>query len=498
MSPLPAPPPSGQRPTGLPQMRRKSAIRTASDNVQEQFLDRLRRLDQDLTLILPVTIGDEPPPIARLRRVLEQGKLPFTARFDKGLLGALRAAREIAKQEDAPRMLDARVDGNRRFFLLRGHVNKLCSLGVQNWDDPLCLMLAYGPMAVKHDLHFFAGSELWCTGTTPRPPQQWFDDLADRTEVQLSVTDEGAACPHGDRPRVAMRMRGGPVILVCGACGHAAKNLHNHVTQRYLCGHPAKPVDLHIALPEGGQAPVGDNLQALYRAGKTDEADLIETALRAWRREAKGSGSGRFVLAGRDFGADHDAFLDALQLAAWERDPVRRMTAGGHVGAHSAAADVLADHREQVPAGVEALLPGEGDSFVRQHAGVEARTLLRLAHNEAERRAKTRDLPDLSGELGELGQWIDRFARDQRTHERAKLLADVRKLIPQSDHPAHLYAFLCAAGFESEGDRSFSREQKEAGAHWAPLAKRVLDATGTEYREAVLGYLRDTGAGESA
>lgn len=506
MSPPPLPPPpSAGRPTGIPQRRRKSSIRTASDSVQEQYLDRVRQLAADLTLALPVMVGPEPPALARIRRSLEAGKIPFTARFDKGLLGALRAIPDIAKQEEAPRMLDARVDGNRRFFLVRGHVNKLCSLGVQNWDDPLCLMLAYGPLAVKHGLHLFAGSELWCTGTSPAPPRQWFDDLAERTEVPLAPDGpdgKGATCPHGDRPRVALALRGGPVLKVCGPCGHAAKNMHSHVTQRYVCDQPAKPVEVTVELAGAGTGgagtavPVPETLLDTYRKGRADEAEVVEGTLRSWRKGAQAAG--RFVLGGRDFGADQDAFLAHLDLAPWEREPVRRMTAGGHVGAQGAAADVLSEHREGLPAAVDALLPGEGAAFVRAHPGVEARTMLRLAHDEAEGRAKTRDLPDIAASLGPLGRWIDAFSRDVRRLDRARLLADVRKLVPQSRYPAHLYAFLCAAGMEGEGERSFNAEQKQAGAHWASLAKPVLEATGAAYHEAVLAYLRETGAGESA
>lgn len=491
----------------MPQMRRKSSIRTATGATQEQFLDRVRQVAEDPTLLLPEVVGPEPAPLARLRRKLEQakdGKLPFTARFDKGLLGAVRAARQVAAMSSAPRLLDARIDGNRRFYLQRGQAKRLVNLGVQNWDDPLALLLAYGPLAVKHGLHFFAGSQLWCTGSTPRPPPPWFADLAERTGVDLVADDDGAACPHADRPRVELRLRGGPRILVCGDCGHEAKdeavrNMHGHVLNRCcIADQPSRPVDVTARLPGGAEAPLTEGAVLAYRQGRNNEADLLEVAVKAWRGQVGAQGSARFVLGARDFGGDQEAFLTALDIPDWEREPLRILTAGGHVGEATGLADVLATHRDRLPAALDALLgPGEGAGFVARHPGVEARTILRLAREEGERRAKTRGLPKLEG-LGELGAWIDTFAREARTKNRAELLQRVRREAQGTGHPAHYYAFLVALGMESEGARSFGSDQKEAGKHWAPLAKRILEAEGEAYREALLAYLRETGAGETA
>jgi hypothetical protein len=482
--------------------RGRSAIRTATDSLQASFLERQRLVAQEPTLLLPVCVGPEPTAIARLRRGLEhaqrRGSPPFTARFDKGILGALRTVLELAKQEAAPRLLDAKVDGNRRFYLQRGHTVRLVNLGVQNHDDPMALMLAYGPIATKAGLFLFAGSELWCTGGKPAPPEQWFKDLAARTGLQLETDASGARCPHADRARLALGFRDGPALVCCGPCARRAGNLHGHITTRALCGdEPSRPVELSVRLAAGGTLPVPEPVQAAYRGGTLDEESVLDRVLKEWRTKATPEGQQRFVLGSSDFGTDHDAFLAALHLEPWEREAVRAMTKAGHVGENPAVADVLAHHRDRLGDAVATLLPEDAARFVASHPGVEARTMVRLAHEEAGRRSLTRDLPAIAG-LGPLGQWIDHFARDARTLERARLLQEVRKQIPTNRHPAHLYAFLRAVGLQSEGERSFNPEQREAGTHWEPLAKRVLEAKGAEYRDAVLAYLRETGAGETA
>src|SRR5689334_1276053 len=134
---MPLPKPLSQRDTGMPQMRRRSGLRTASGNLQEAFLERVRAVRDDPLLAFPEVVGDEPRELAKLREGLEAakaGKLGFFARRDKGVLGAVWACRELAEREGVPRLLDVRIDGQRRFFLPAGHISKQACLGVQNWD----------------------------------------------------------------------------------------------------------------------------------------------------------------------------------------------------------------------------------------------------------------------------------------------------------------------------------------------------------------------------
>src|SRR5687768_5617545 len=156
------PKPMSQRPTGMPQMRRRSGLRTASGNLQEAFFERVRAVRDDPTRVLPQVVGDEPRELARLRAGLEQakqGKLGFFARRDKGILGAAWACRGLAGKDSAPHLLDTRVDGQRVFFWPVGHIRKAACLGVQNWDEPLALLLAYDAMA-EEGLFLFAGDDL--------------------------------------------------------------------------------------------------------------------------------------------------------------------------------------------------------------------------------------------------------------------------------------------------------------------------------------------------
>src|SRR5688572_30036185 len=223
---MPLPKPMSQRPTGMPQMRRRSGLRTASGTLQEAFLERVRAVRDDPTIVLPEVVGEDPKEIARLRAGLlkaKEGSLGFFAKRDKGVLGAAWACRSLASKESAPRLLDARVDGDKRFYWPVGHIAKPACLGVQNWDDPTTLLMAYQGMA-EEGLHFFAGPDLWCTGHEATLLPEWIEGLAARLETELVADGRDARCLHPERSALAHVLPGpsatarGPEIRLCPSC----------------------------------------------------------------------------------------------------------------------------------------------------------------------------------------------------------------------------------------------------------------------------------------
>ncbi len=486
--------------------QRRTSIRTASGAVQEKFLERIRGLAANPLVVLPeIPPGiDEPRPIAKMRqrveRIAKKGKATWLDRRDKSIVGAVANALPMAKMTAAPRLLDAKVGTQRRFFLQRGHVTRAASLGVQNHDEPRALRMAYADVAKKYSLHFFAGPRFWCTGAQPVPPQEWIDALATHAGISLSETtgegqDRIIGCGHDDRPRVRLGFRGGPSLAICGPCGKRAGNLHQMAAERYASERQRHPFTVHVVLPDGTVADPDEKDLAAYRAGVHHEDKLIQTAVGEWRRTAGQSGT-RFMLGERDFGSDQDAFLDALGPHPWEREVLRKLTATGYVGERANVATILDARKPDLPGALEVLLGPGAQRFAMEHSSEAPRALVRLAHEEAQRLALEADLPPL-GDLGPLGTWVDAFARFNRSHDRAAVLARLRRdAASGATANGHVYAFLLAVGGDPAGEQSFSRDDKQSGTAWKELAEAVLASDGKAYRAAVGTYLRDTGSGE--
>ena len=283
MSPLPKP--LSQRPTGMPQQRRKSSLRTAAGALQDQFLDRLGRLAEDPLLVLARSQGDEPRPLAKLRRqltALKEGRVPLAARFDAHVLGAVHRAMQVATWEAVPRLLDAKVAGQRRFYIQRGQVVRTCSLGVQNYDQPRVLLLAYHTMAKRHHLHFVALPDgVVCTGKAATPPPEWFANVGGEDVAIASEALDQYGCGHPDRDRVVLGLEGGPSLACCGPCGARAGEggIHRRLRERYLGPRQKRPVTIHVRKADGADLlEPGREAVARYRAGLASEQDVIRSA----------------------------------------------------------------------------------------------------------------------------------------------------------------------------------------------------------------------------
>jgi hypothetical protein len=257
--------------------KKRTSIRTAAGTVQDQFITRMGKLHDDATQVLPIQIGSEPKSMAHIRKRVDamaaKGKGGFFDKRDKGVIGAVAHALPLATLQTVPRIADRRIGGKRRFFLQRGHVAQVCSVGVQNFDDHFALLTAYRILAKTDNLHFFAGPKLWCTGSEPSPPEEWLHAL---TSCELKPETGWYGCGHEDISRVLLGFRGGPSIAICGHCAKPDKNLHSVISLGYAGPRQRQPVTVQRLTSEGVIEDLPSDAVAEYRAGVRNESKLVK------------------------------------------------------------------------------------------------------------------------------------------------------------------------------------------------------------------------------
>lgn len=259
--------------------KKRTSIRTAAGTAQDIFLARIRELAADPLRVLPAMPQGTPKPLAKVQAGLEKvaaGKSGFSIKRDKGIVGAVWQSVQLAELEAVTHLVDHKVGGRRRFYLIRGQVQRAAMLGVQNHDDAKVLLMAYRKMAKESNLHFFADTGLTCSGDRPVPPESWWDFVA--TKLGITWEDHRCkTCTHPDRALVELTFPDGPGMAVCGSCAKDAGGLHKVVTQQYAGPRERTPLDIHL-LPEGIEGPRVEaprELAAAYRAGIETESSLL-------------------------------------------------------------------------------------------------------------------------------------------------------------------------------------------------------------------------------
>jgi len=475
--------------------KRRTSIRTAAGTAQAAFLGRMRDLRDDPLRVLPQCPQGEPRAIATVRSKLQRiaaGKAGFLIRRDRGIAGAVWQAVQFAELESVPRLMDQRVGGRRRFFLVRGQVERGCLVGVQNHDDPVALLLAYRALAKKAGLHFFAADGLWCTGSSPVPPELWWQQVAKKTGIAWQ-DHRRKTCPHPASDLVELSFADAAGLAVCADCAHEAGNLHTVLREHYAGPSDRRPVEVHVLRGgiDGERVELERALLAEYRAGVKNEGDVITATLATWRQ---GQGAGkRWVVGGQTF-ALQDEFLDAMRPDVWLRPALAAMTQDGHTGASRSVGDVLAEHRGRLVDGVAALLPSGAAKFTAQQQG-DPLQVLQAAHTEAKRRHRIGDLPRTTTDS--LGTWLDGWARAVRGEGRAAGIARIRRGLSESIPNMHLYACLTALGGDLSLNARFGLEDKREGGKLAPLVAPLLEASGEHYVAALRTYLKESGSGET-
>ncbi len=476
--------------------KKRTSIRTAAATAQRLYLERIRELRDDPLRVMPECPHGEPKPVMKVRTRLEKikrGKPGFLDKRDRGIVGAVANILDVADQTAVPRLADHTVAGARRFYLQRGDVDRMCSIGVQNHDQPIALLMAWRPMAKKAGLHFFGEPGLWCTGDVPRPPAEWLDALAKGEGVAFEEEQAGhLGCGHGGKGRVVLGFRGGPSLAVCRSCARVTGNLHARVAARYAGPRQRQPVEVWFEAPDGTRTDWDTEVVAAYRAGAKGEKELLQEALERWRQEAV-TGGPRYILGEHDFGTDQNAFLESLDPEPWERLALEVMTQDGHQGRRGTVEAVLQKHRDRLADGLAAILgPGRAEGWADRPAS-DFRDLLRQAHEEEERRRRTAALPTVPT-AGPVGRLLDDAAR-------ARIVDGMRGVVQvakTSKAPGWLRcAVVLAVGGDPNRDGGFSADDQEAAKPWESRLSAFWGLEGDEYAENWAALVAETGSGEA-
>jgi hypothetical protein len=494
-------------------------IRKGSGVREQDLIARAKALKESVNPLIPRLTSECPTDrFDRRRAELEEvrearddaRRLERLSRHGDPLARAYAGLLRFALEPSPLTVVSFELPGGPASYAPLARTDREAEVAVQQSDDPSRLLLGYIDWARK-GFHFFAGRRvLWCTGRSNRPPEEFRSEkVAELPYRLLEVPAQHRFdCVHlkdGEpRPYVEVGWQGaGTAFRVCRKCTKDDRHLLGTLSDGTASPDPSEefPVDVELNVRCGGGAdcvhadlpPLGRSLLRDYEYGRLSDERLLEAYLAELRPRIERSGRTAFVAGGVCYGDRLPAFLDALSPSPVERRALEAVLRerGGYFeidepSASRALERLWPEHAEAIVRSIVSD-PAEARRLVDESRGAPGRVaeILKRAQRKSEERELLEALPRYA-RLSPEAAWVDRIAREYRTHREAGAERAVLQSLPREGKERGLaYGFLLGLGRANAHAWQFSSTEKEFGAALAERAREVLHASAAEYHDAL-------------
>ncbi len=508
----------------MPRIRRGSGLR------EHDLVARAKVLRESVEPLLPRRTPDCPPDrFDRLRDDLEgvrelrddAKRLERASHWGEPLVRSYAGLLKFYLEPETPTVVSFPLPDGEVSYAPLARAPRETEVAVQQSDDPERLLLGYVDWARK-GFHFFATRRaLWCAGRSATPPEEFRTERV--ADLPYRLLDEPAKhlhlCPHlkenEPRPYLEVAWPGANTAFrVCRKCAKPERHLLSSVSAGAAGPDPSSefPVDVvwnvrcqggpecvHARLPE---LPRG--LRKRYELGRLADSQLIDAYADELRPRIEGTDRPTYVAGGVCYGSNAAGFLEALDATSIERRAVGEALeeVSGYFevdepSASRALERLWADHAEAI---VRTIVsdPNEARRLIDESRGAPGRVaeILKRAQRKSEERQVLDELPRYR-RLAREAAWVDRIAREYRTHggpaaERALL----QSLPSEGKERGLAFGLLSALGRGSAHAWQFSKTEQEFGSALADRARSTLAAPAERYHAALDALLQAAGVAD--
>jgi len=448
-------------------------------------------------------------------------RLARMAKWGDPIARAYAGLLHFALEPSTPVVVSFPMAGGEVSYAALSRADREAEVAVQQSDDPARLLLGYLEWA-RRGFHFFATRRvLWCTGKASRPPAEFVSERLESLPYRLTdAKGQGRFdCPHlaADEPRPLLEVtwRGAEkTFRVCRRCAKDDRHLLSSLSDGAAVPDPEDEFSVDASLnvrclggPEcvhAELAPPPRSLLKRYVVGRLSDGQLLDAYLGELRPRIERTGRPTLVAGGVCYGGDLSAFLDALHPTPVERKALEKVLGrmSGYFELDEPAASralerLWADNAEEI-VGTIVADPEEARRWVEEARASPGRVseIIKRAHRASSDRELLETLPRYSRLVREA-EWVDRVARQFRTHGEAGAERTIVQSLPRDGKERGIaFGFLLALGRGTSHAWQFSPTEKEFGHALEVRAKAVLDAPAPEYHVALDRLLHDAGVAD--
>ncbi len=445
-------------------------------------------------------------------------RLERLSRWGDPLARAYAGLLRYGLDPETPAIVEFALPSGPVSFAALAKTDREAEVAVQQSDDPRRLLLGYIDWARK-GLHFFATRKaLWCTGRSPEPPEEFrAEKVSDLPYRLLEVPGAHRfACPHltGGEPRPYLEVAwpgAHTAFRLCRRCAKDDRHLLGSLSDGVASPDPTSEFPVSVELNvrcTGGTDCVHAELPALsrslrhsYELGRLSDARLLDAHLAELKPRVERARRPTFVAGGVCYGDRLAEFLEVLHPSPVERRALEAVL-GSRPGyfevdepsASRALERLWSEHSEEIARTI-ADDPAEVERLLGEARGAPGRVteVLKRAQRRSEERETLDALPHYDRLVREA-EWVDRVAREYRTHREPGAERAIVQSLPREGKERGLaYGLLLAVHRAAAHAWQFTPTEKEFGSALADQAVALLTAPASQYHQALDRLLQSAG-----
>ncbi|MCL2148535.1 MAG: hypothetical protein FWH47_04280 [Methanomassiliicoccaceae archaeon] len=493
---------------------RMRGVKQTPKRLEEEILERSRKLAEDPALLRPMCAGNcrkcifdkTFKAIDSISRYNDDADalLKLASKGSDDMARAYAGTISLNAAGKIPMLATATIGGEKVPFAVRGTVGNDKLIGCQYYDDPKIRLLYYNAFIKKNKLHLYSFRDgLVCTNYPNMPEDYLYEAF---WESPYEFRDDGLDCGHKDALILDIKVKSvGGSIRICENCAKEVSTIQ-YIISRVCAVDPLDDLDVSVIHPyhsasESGTEKVEGDLLKRYLRGEINDRTLLNTIKREKMGSLKKGDVSTYVIGTENHGSDLGSFISALSGPEDEKETLRRFLSSAPVsvvikgGRTSEALNSLWEGhwRELVAAHTS---QGFADNMRERPKGAPSQALAE-AHKAFASADVAASLPEFK-KPKPVTRLSDALAKAAKVGGGDLVLKTIAsESLKDRRLRAVSAAFALAADPGAELPIHLTDDERDFTDFLIPFAKSVIEAEGEGYRGAMNTLLTASGSGES-
>ena len=493
---------------------RMRGVKQAPKRLEEEILDRSRRIANNPGLLRPLCAGNcrkcvfdkEFKNIDTIAKYKDDAEtlMKLASKGSDDLAKAYAGTISLSAAGKIPLLATATIAGEKVAFAVRGSVGNDKLIGCQYYDDPKLRLLYYNSFIKRNKLHLYSFEDGLVCSDRPNMPEDYLYEAFWETPYEFK--DDELACGHSGALALDIKIKSlDEHIRICEDCVKDVSTIQ-YLIIRLCAVDPLDDIEVNVvhtyhSANESDNEKIEGDLFRRYLRGEISDRTLLQTVKRDKLGTLRKGEIATFIISAKNYGSDVGAFIEAVVGPDSEKSTLRSFLTATPVSViikSGKTSEVLThlweDHWKNIISVHTS--PKIAETYTERPKNAPS-AVLEEAYNVHISADVVANLPEFK-KPKPVTRLSDTLAKAAKVGGKELVLKAVESETLKDHKTRSLAAaFLLACDGSMKLPFNLSTEERSFTDFLIPFVKNVIDASGDKYRDAMNTLLTASSSGES-